>query len=99
LGDHEPFAGLSQELTQETVALLLSSIRNVMESFTADQFGRLRVSAEALATLANVTTVATVTTVGTVSTLTNQTNIGGLSAAPQIIALTQMSEDNLRTRI
>jgi hypothetical protein len=93
LGDHEPFAGLSQELTQETVALLLSSIRNVMESFTADQFGRLRVSAEALATLANVTTV------GTVSTLTNQTNIGGLSAAPQIIALTQMSEDNLRTRI
>jgi hypothetical protein len=97
MGDQQPFAGLAQNadvtgLLQE-LAVRLSDIADSLGNLSPDIAGRLRVTAEVVA---NIATITTVTTVGTV---TNQSNIGGIAANQQIVALTQMAEASLRQNI
>lgn len=97
MADHKPFAGLSTEETLaamfEEFALRLCDIADSVGNLSPDLSGRIRVAAE---TVANIGTVTTVTTVSTVS---NVASIGGLSAAQEIIALTQLAEMALRRNI
>jgi hypothetical protein len=97
MSDQQPFAGLAQNadvtgLLQE-LAVRLSDIADSLGILSPDVAGRLRVTAEVVA---NIATITTVTTVGTV---TNQSQIGGLAANQQIVALTQMAEASLRRNI
>ena len=92
--DLQPFAGLAQNedvtgLLRE-VAVRLSDIADSLGILSPDIAGRLRVTAEVVANIATITTVGTVT---------NQTNIGGIAANQQIVALTQMAESSLRQNI
>lgn len=101
MADIEPFAGLSQEDTQQA---LVSAIRRLLDNvgvLSPDLAGRLRVTLETqtISGITTVTTVSSVTTVTTVGTVTNQAQIGGLAANQQMIALTLGSEGDLRSNI
>ena len=97
MSDQQPFAGLAKNADVtgllEELAVRLSDIADSLGNLSPDIAGRLRVTAEVVA---NIATITTVTTVGAV---TNQTNIGGLAANQQIIALSQMNEFSLRQNI
>lgn len=91
MADIQPFAGLNQEQTQqalsgllEEICIRLADIADSAGNLMPDAAGRLRVTAEAVAS---------------VNTVTNQSQIGGLFANQQIIALTQISEAQLRSNI
>jgi hypothetical protein len=105
MADQQPFAGMAQEATLAELTAALHNLASVIEFLSPDAAGRLRVAAETvanIATITTVTTVSTVTTVGTVTTigtLTNQTQIGGLAANQQMIALTLGNEADLRRNI
>ena len=94
--------GAVQDLSAllQEVCIRLADIADSVGNLMPDAAGRLRVTAEVVAshavTLASLATVTTVTTVGTV---TNQTQVGGLAANQQIIALTQMAEQALRQNV
>jgi hypothetical protein len=80
----------------EEVCVRLADIADSVGNLMPDAAGRIRVAAETLGTLATITTV---TTVSTVTNMANQTNIGGLAANQQIMALTQMAEQALRQNV
>lgn len=87
------------ELLQE-LAIRLVDIADSVGNLSVDTSLRLRVAVETFtATIANITNVGTVTTVTTVGTVSNQTNIGGLSAAQMMLALTQTAEQALRRNV
>ena len=80
-------------LLQE-VCIRLADIADSVGNLMPDAAGRLRVTAEVVAS--HAVTLASLATVGTV---TNQTQVGGLAANQQIIALTQMAEQALRQNV
>jgi hypothetical protein len=103
MSDQQPFAGLAQNADVtgllEELAFRLSDIADSLGNLSPDIAGRLRVTAEVVANINTITTVTTVGTVTTLGTMTNQSNIGGIAANQQIVALTQMAEANLRQNI
>ena len=86
--------GAVQDLSAllQEVCIRLADIADSVGNLMPDAAGRLRVTAEVVASHA-------VTTVTTVGTVTNQTQVGGLAANQQIIALTQMAEQALRQNV
>ena len=88
--------GAVQDLSAllQEVCIRLADIADSVGNLMPDAAGRLRVTAEVVAS--HAVTLASVTTVGTV---TNQTQVGGLAANQQIIALTQMAEQALRQNV
>jgi hypothetical protein len=99
MADQQPFAGMAQEATLAELTAALHNLASVIEFLSPDAAGRLRVAAETVANIATITTVTTVSTVTTVGTVTNQTQIGGLAANQQMIALTLGNEGDLRRQI
>jgi hypothetical protein len=99
MADQQPFAGMAQEATLAELTAALHNLASVIEFLSPDAAGRLRVAAETVANIATITTVTTVSTVTTIGTLTNQTQIGGLAANQQMIALTLGNEGDLRRQI
>ena len=98
MADIEPFAGMAQEasvtgLLQE-LAIRLADIADSVGNLMPDTAGRLRVTAEVVATHA-----VTLSTLATVTTLTNMAQVGGYAANQQIIAQTQMNEFCLRQNV
>lgn len=87
MADIEPFAGMAQEasvteLLQE-LAIRLADIADSVGNLMPDSAGRLRVTAEVVATHA----------------VTNMAQVGGYAANQQIIAQTQMNEFCLRQNV
>ena len=88
--------GAVQDLSAllQEVCIRLADIADSVGNLMPDAAGRLRVTAEVVAS--HAVTLASLATVGTV---TNQTQVGGLAANQQIIALTQMAEQALRQNV
>jgi hypothetical protein len=90
-------AGLGKEIatqaTLEEIAFAIHHLASVLEFLNPDAAGRLRVLTDA------GSAVGTVNTVLTLNTMTNQTQIGGIAANQQIIALTLGNEADLRRNI
>ena len=91
---------LPATITQGEIVECLEAIRMSVQSLNRtiglaypDTSGRLRIL------LDSITANLTLATVTTVTTLTNQSQMGGLSAAPQIPAIMQFAADNLRRNI
>jgi hypothetical protein len=86
-------AGLGKEIatqaTLEEIAFAIHRLASVLEFLNPDGAGRLRVLTD------GGSSVGTVNTVLTVNTMTNQTQIGGIAANQQIIALTLGNEADL----
>lgn len=98
MADHHPLAGMSQEETQlamwNEMMFRLADIADSVGNLTPDVAGRLRVTAEIVASHA-----VTLASLATVSTLTNMANVGGYAANQQMITQTQMAEGDLRRNI
>ena len=101
MADIEPFAGMSQEETQINVSELLrevcmrlSDIADSVANLTPDSAGRLRVTAEIVASHA-----VTLASLATLTTLTNMAQVGGYAANQQVVAQTQMNEFCLRQNV
>lgn len=91
---------LPATITQGEIVECLEAIRMSVQSLNRtiglaypDTSGRLRIL------LDSITANLTLATVTNVTTLTNQSQMGGLSAAPQIPAIMQFAADNLRRNI
>jgi hypothetical protein len=86
-------AGLGKEIatqaTLEEIAFAIHHLASVLEFLNPDGAGRLRTITDA------GSAVGTVNTVLTLNTMTNQTQIGGIAANQQIIALTLGNEADL----
>lgn len=92
-------AGTVQDLSAllQEICIRLADIADSVGNLMPDAAGRLRVTAEVVAS--HAVTLASLATVTTVGTVTNQTQVGGLAANQQIIALTQISEQALRQNV
>ena len=86
-------AGLGKEIatqaTLEEIAFAIHNLASLLGFLNPDAAGRLRVLTDA------GSAVGTVNTVLTLNTMTNQTQIGGIAANQQIIALTLGNEADL----
>lgn len=91
--------GAVQDLSAllQEVCIRLADIADSVGNLMPDAAGRLRVTAEVVAS--HAVTLASLATVTTVGTVTNQTQVGGLAANQQIIALTQIAEQALRQNV
>lgn len=76
----------------EEIAIRLADIADSVGNLSPDVAGRLRVTADVVASHA-------VSTVTTVTTVSNQTSIGGIAANQHMEALTKMAEMALRQNI
>jgi hypothetical protein len=82
------------------MCIRMSDVADSVGNLSPDAAGRLRVTADVVATHAvTLASLATVTTVTTVTSLTNMASVGGYAANQQIIAQTQMAELQLRQNI
>ena len=105
--DTRPFAGLAQDSKIDELLLQIMLLVDALSFLSPDVLGRLRVNVETgvIATMPTTTVTGTltgVTTVSTVSSVTavaNQTNMGGLATNQHMIALTLMTEADLRRNI
>lgn len=84
----------------EALRIAVQALTRTIGNSLPDTSGRIRVSADVVATHA-VTQSGTwnIGTTTTVSTVTNQTQMGGLVAVDQIPALMHISADSLRRNI
>lgn len=81
----------------QEVCIRLCDIADSLGNLSPDVTGRLRVTAEVVAS--HAVTLASLATVTTVSTVTNQSQIGGIAANQQMIFLSQMAEQALRQNV
>lgn len=86
-------SGTVQDLSAllQEICVRLADIADSVGNMSPDAAGRLRVTAEVVASHA--------VTLASLGTVTNQTQIGGLAANQQIIALTQIAEQALRQNV
>lgn len=94
-------AGAATEATLDALSALLqevcirlADVADSVGNLTPDAAGRLRVTAEVVASHA-----VTLASLATVTTLTNMAQVGGYAANQQIIAQTQMNEFCLRQNV
>jgi len=104
MADTRPFAGLAQDSKIDELILQIMLLVDALSFLSPDAVGRLRVNVEtgALTSLPTTTVTGTltgVTTVTTCSTVTNQAQMGGYAANQHMIALTLMTEADLRRNI